>query len=483
MTGEYRNHPSVLLEVAARLGASFLFLFLVVGRLQVILPLFGIVFIALMTYSIAVWKHTCISFEETELIVHREMKLIKSDKRIQYSRLASVSATRSLINRIFGTMRLRFNLNSSVDADRSEATLTVKIEVAEAIRCELNSKIFSESTDAAEESEVESLVVVSNTDIIIHSFISQPTSRLLFAVLMLVYSILSIVYRSTSGLIIPMILLIANEIVPLIKEVLAYCNYRIYRVGDTITVESGLITTVRRSFKVGKVNSIRLRQPLIARVFGLAVLDAEVVGLTVDSRDSAFPLLCPLKKESEVRSLMVRILLEVVFEPESISQSRGALMAMGLVNVFYACIAVVLSLFLLISARPTIGGMDNLSDAILLVTGLFVAIGLPLLLAGHVVLAQRNRRFALGPESFMMVNGGYDTSSEFILYDKVQYADVRSGPIQRRFATAVLDVGMMSSGGFRAVRSGLFPPQELELVPSEVIDRICDGRYDYRKYE
>lgn len=483
MTEEYRNHPAVLLEIAVRFTTSFVILFLFVGEMQVMLPLYGIIFIILMGYSAVVWKHTRVLFEDTELIVRRNTIFIKTEKRIQYSRLASVGVTRSFINRISGTTRLRFNANSSIDANRSEATLTVRSEVAERIRHDLNSKIFSKTTGAEEESKVESLVVVSNMDIIVHSFISQPTSRLLFAILMLVYSILSIVYGSTRGMIIPLVLLVVEEIVPLIREILTYCNYRIYRIGDTITVESGLITTSRRSFKIGKVNSIRMRQPLIARAFGLAVLDAEVVGLTVDREDSAFPLLCPLKTESEVRSLMARIMPEVVFEPESIPQTRDALMAMSIANSFYACIAVVVSLFILMLVYPNIDGIDNLSDALFLMTELLVAVGLPLLLTGHTVLAQRNRRFAMGPESFFVVTGGYDTLSEFILYDKVQYANIRSGLIQWRFDASVLEVGMMSSGGFRSVKSGLFPPHELDMVSSEVIDRIHDGRYDYRRYE
>lgn len=484
MTERYRNHPTALLDTAVPLLATLAFIFFVSSRGQIeMLVIYSIIFVVVMAYSVVVWMRTWVLFEDTELVVLRDAKIVKTTKRIQYTRLASVAVTRSIINRICGTTRLTFNVNSSINANVPEATLTVRADLAERMRCELNQKIFSKMSEKAEEPEMESLVKVSNREIVIHSLVSQSTPRLIFAILMLVYSILSILYDSAGGLIIPLILLIANEVIPLVKEILTYCNYRLYRVGDTITVESGLITTVRRSFKVGKVNSIRLRQPLLARLMGKSVLEAEVVGLTIANDDNRSPLLCPLKNDAEVRELMAAIMPEIVFEPESVSQTRGAFMAMGLTNLICSCAAVAMAIVFAIAVRPMVTDADGLVYAIMSVTEIFVVVGIPLLLIGHVVMAQRNRRFAMGSESFLLVYGSYDTSSEYILYDKVQYSSVSAGPIQRRFGTSVLHVNMMSSQGFKEVSSGLFPPAELELVPSEIMGRIHDGRYDHRRYE
>ena len=484
MTERCRNHPTVLLEKAFSMGVALLFMYLVTGNGMIeMLAAYTAVFVAGMVYSFAIWRRTWVSFEDTEIVVLRDTWVTKKTKRIQYSRLASVGVARSIINRICGTTRLIFNVNSSINANEPEATLTVDSELAERIRRELNSRIFSKESETAEEPEIETLVKVSNADIVIHAFISQPTARLVFAVLMLVYSFVSILYDSAGGLVIPLLLLAANEIIPLAKEIFTYCNYRLYRVGDTITVESGLLSTVRMSFKVGKVNSVRMRQPLLARALGMCVLEAEVVGIAVAGDDAGTPLLCPLKKEAEVRGLMAKVMPEVVFEPESISQSRGAFMAMAVTNLLYICLAISVTVFFAVFVHPVIGETDGIDSALILVTEVFVAIGIPLLLVGHVIMAQRNRRFAMGPESFLLVYGGYDTMSEFILYDKVQYTSVDSGPIQRTFGNATLHVSMMSSQGFRETVSGLFPPRDLERVPAEVMGRIRDGRYDHRRYE
>ena len=89
----------------------------------------------------------------------------------------------------------------------------------------------------------------------------------------------------------------------------------------------------------------------------------------------------------------------------------------------------------------------------------------------------------MGEETFMLITGGYDRQKEYIRYDKTQIFRVSSGIIQRRFGVGRCNVSLMSSKGATAINSGIFPIDELERVGAEVMDRIRDGRYDYRKYQ
>jgi len=41
----------------------------------------------------------------------------------------------------------------------------------------------------------------------------------------------------------------------------------------------------------------------------------------------------------------------------------------------------------------------------------------------------------------------------------------------------------MTSKGATSIRSGIFSRTDMELVGKEVMDRIRDGRYDYRRYQ
>ena len=89
----------------------------------------------------------------------------------------------------------------------------------------------------------------------------------------------------------------------------------------------------------------------------------------------------------------------------------------------------------------------------------------------------------MGEEIFMFIIGGYDRETDFIRYDKVQMTRVSNGPIQRRFGVSRCTVSLMSSMGAKNITSGVFFTNELERVSDEIMARIRDGRYDYRKYQ
>ena len=105
-----------------------------------------------------------------------------------------------------------------------------------------------------------------------------------------------------------------------------------------------------------------------------------------------------------------------------------------------------------------------------------------LLMVGYVGLAQSHRMFARGKDLFLFVHGSFDLNTEYIMYDKVQCTCVTSGLIARRFGLSRCTVNLMSSMGFKQVVSGYFGTEDLESVGDEVVARIVDGRYDYRRF-
>lgn len=444
-----------------------------------LLPVGALTLIAFL-YFVAVWRRTVFHFGPTEIHVVRDMVLTKKDKHIQYTRLASVTVRRDIFNRIFGTSTLMFNVNSSVNAVSAEATLVLRTPEADRLRSELNARIFSKETTVQEELYHDTLIGVSNRDVILNAAFGQPTAQQLFGFLMLVYAVVSLFLESSGGLITAIILLVFSYVVPLVASILKYFNYRVYRIGDTVTVESGMITHTRRSFKVNKINSVRMRSPLFARLMGRVVLEAEVVGMGTE--DEKMPILCPLKKRADVQRLMAELVPELLFEPEQEHQPRGALKAMVIANVVVIVAIVAAFAFVGDYVSPYV---DTLSP-FWMATSTFLLIAVPvvaiILVVGRVALAQRYRTVSMGPESFMVVHGSYDLSFEFINYDKVQFTEVTSGPIGRVFGVSSCEVHMMSSQGYRDITTGLFDPADLERIADEVNARVRDGRYDYRRY-
>lgn len=480
-----RNHPSV---IVGHLFSAFIILVVIIlavidtGEDSILQT--GVAIAVLMVivagWSYFWWKRTFYIFTDTELHVTRDA-IYKVDKHIQYTRLASVGVRRDIINRIFGTSTLVFNVNSSINATAAEATLVLKKDVADRLRDQLNALIFNKQIDVAEDLQMDTMIRVSNRDIIVHSILGQPTWQALFGFLMLLYAIAMLFIDNSGGLVTAVVLLVVSEVLPFISSILRYYNYRIFRVGDTITVESGLITTRRNSFRINKINSVRIREPLFGRLFRRAMLEAEVVGMAEED-NSNVPLLCPLKARGDVTALLYRLVPELAFEPRPEHQPRKAVIPMLITDVVFAVIVIVFFGALLYTAETYLADVDGTMSALVRASEVFFAVLIPVLIFGHTGLAQKHRSFDMAKDSFMFVYGGYDLQTEYINIDKVQYVEVVAGPLQRAFGVASCSVHMMSSVGFKEISSGLFLPEDLERVPDEVMSRIRDGRYDYRKY-
>ena len=481
----FRNHPSVIISnlLTVMVTIAILLFINISGQdigdygkyIAAVLSILGVLLLVLFARW---WQKTTFEFTDSELIVRFDL-LSKKVKRIQYSRLASVNVKRSIYNIIFGTSTLMFNVNSSVNSMNAEATLVLKKQDADELREALSKKIFDKKISVDEDLHMESMIHVSNLEVIIHGFLAQPTYSAIFGAVMMVYSIYSLLFGSGGGFIVAFILFVVSTAVPWIRIILKYYNYRIYRVDDTITVDSGLITNYRTSFKISKVNSIRIREPMLARILGRATLEAEVVG-TADQ--FGMPILCPLKPKKEVEALITRLVPEFVVESELMKQPSKAngvmLISSLLVSAFASlCVYAVHSLISMSIDPEDVAIAHWIAEyGYVFVSAVF------LLMVVRIPLANRRRAVSCSDDLFIFVIGGYDISTEIIRYDKVQIAEVSAGPVVRSLGLAVCTVSLISSMGPREITSGFFHPTTLEGIPFEVISRIEDGRYDYRQY-
>ncbi len=483
----YRNHYSSLIEGLLSLvlsgGLMFLIVYVSSGHKEAILQehpwlTFVLAVLLLIAFvNVRVWMLTRYEFGPTELRVNKTT-LFRKETNIQYSKMASVNVRRTVINRIFGSTTLLFNINSSVNSMQAEVTLTLRSDEADRLREEISSRIFNKQMVIETEREEESLVKISNFDVILHGFFGQPTASSAIGLVFLAYSIISTVFTS-GGSFMAFILFGITTVLPWIRTILRYYNYRIYRIGDTITVESGLLNTYRSSFKINKINCVRIREPLLARMIGKSLLEAEVVGL---ADTEGLPLLCPLKGRKTVSKLAQELVPEFIFETSHRVQPKRSLVPTLSYKGMFSLISLaagLVGLFLFLSRRSELDSIASIVCIIVLATALIV---IPAILMVHGMLAQRGREFEMGDETFMFVIGAYDREREFVRYDKVQVSSVSSGPIQRRYGVGRCTVSLMSSRGAKSITSGLFDREELERVGEEIMARIKDGRYDHRRY-
>lgn len=496
---EFIQHPIKVVEAVAQVSIAaafmaFWFYISIVDTGEEFAYEYSI-YIALTTFSSLVgvtawvsywrWKRTTIKFGEAEVTVFRDT-LFKKEVRIAYTKIASTNVNRGIINRLTNTSRLMININSSVNANSPELTLTFGVDVSDRIRANLYQKMYKNNNIPADDATTPSIVTITKRDVVLHGLLSQPTGSAIFGIIMFVFGIYQMIISTgdfASGLI-AIALAFISYVVPVIAMIFHYFNYKIYRAGDTIYISHGFIRTYNKSFKVSKINAVRIRSPLIPRLIKRYMLDAEVVGLASNDDNNGnniAPLLCPMKDRDTIEKVMSAIVPEFVYDMEMKNQPKEAakpiFIRATLWSLIFAAIAYV---FYDTMRHVQVGGWaDTEHVAVAIITASAVVV-VGLFING--VMSRRIVQYGKGEDKITFLMGVVDRKITTMSYDKVQMAQVESGLFSRPYGLARCNISLLSSIGSQKIKSGYFDAKELEEISEEVIARVKDGRYDYRKY-
>jgi putative membrane protein len=480
-----RCHPSIIVERS--LSGVVLLAFLVTrfeGTPVAAVLLAAIV--ALLLFYYRQWKLTTIRFNEAEIVVERDT-LFKMKKTLPYTKIASVNVNRGIINRLFGTSRLQININSGSSATVPEAVLTFRRDLADELRSTISEHLYGQEIAPDEDKAVEPLVSFSPVDVIIHGLFSVSTYQTFVGSLFLAYSVFELYTSMGTGFgadgkaLISLLIFVAVQVGPSISLILRYYNYRVYRRGETIYLEHGLLRTYKTSFEVSRVNAIRVKQTLIARLMHRSCIEAEVVGLASGSGESLRPILCLLKDDATQQRLLQELVSEFMHKTSLEKQPEGArsvlLIRAAIASLALAAALIYPSIWIYRETRT----MDGFAGTVLpfalpLATALAI---LAIFYATHV--SYRITRFGAGSDLFVFVNGAVDRETVVMNYDKVQMVRITQGPVARHFGVARGKVYMLSSTGGASVSSGYFPKSRLNSIGQRVMERIASGEYDYRK--
>jgi len=486
VTGEpIRCHPTMIVENTLQIIVAIALFLIFLGRLDLTLvaALGAAALVLTLLFSYRQWKRTLIRFNETEVVIERNT-LFKLKKVLPYSKIASVNISQGLVNRIFGTSKLMININSGHNAIVPEASLTFKREVAERLRSEMSRHLYDQSLPA--EGDMRSLVSFSTKDVVIHSLFSVPTSQTLLGGAFLANSILEMYNSVTTemgagGTAIPsLFMFFLIQMVPSITQLFRYYNFKVQRQGEFLYLQHGLIRTYKTSFRISKINAVRVKSTLASRLMHRSCIEAEVVGIASgDSEGSSRPVICLLKDDETIGKVLGELVPEFVYGRTPGKQPVGAW------NVLRIRTLVASALLVMAMAYPSVvlyreyasgEGLSNLAAYILpLLTALAIVAAVYAARVSYQV-----REIDLGEDLFTFVNGILDRETVVMSYDKVQMVQVTKGPIARRFGVSRGTVHLLSSTGSKSITSGLFPEDHLDRIGDIVMERISSGKYDHR---
>lgn len=477
-----RNHPTVMIKNIFLVCLIMFFISLsFIGYTPGMIAMV-IVTIVLSLLMVLFWARTTIEFTEDEAIVESNV-FYKKKKTIPYKKIASVNVVRDVFNRIFGTTTLSININSSRNASVPEASFTFEAGLAERIRGDLSARLFDEPSLEEQEAQ-ESLITISNKDVVLHSFIGVSTYQFLFAIAMIVYSVISIVFLDGTGIWWSLMFLVVGEVIPVIFTIFKYGNFKVYRINDQIHLQHGILQKYVSKFDVNRINAIRIKRTFFARLIGKSSLEAEVVGINAIA-DETHPQLCLMCENEKILALIKELVPEFIHEPEMIKQPKTARLPLlakaGAASLITLLIMAYPSYWMYLNGETVIEDLSSFEMFMMkyLLIGATVILVLTFFYAAHV--SFRVREFGLGKDMFNMINGLLDREIVIIQYDRVQITEVAAGMLPRRLGLAKCTVSLLSSTGYRNIRSGYFDRDTLYKVGDIMLQRLKDGEYRYDK--
>ena len=479
-----RNHPSVVIEGVAQVFAIMLLMLLTTAPFWAVEVYLGIgALLGAATLLLLLrWRRTTFQLNDCEMVVERNT-VFKMKKSIPYSKIASINVDRSLMNRVFGTTKVKVNVNTSKNATIPEATMVLKKDLADRIGEDL-SRHIRRREQVVEEKAV-SVIKIEPWDVLIHGFFSQPTLQTISGLFFLAYSIWEQFMSAndiTSGQgFVSLLMFFLVTVFPTVSSMVHYANFKVYRIDDTIYLQHGLVSTYNTSFEVARINAVKVRSTLVSRMLGRSYIEAEVIGLGI-GKDTKRPLLCLLKKDAVIDAALRELVPEFIYEREVMRQPKAAKKVIAIKAAIYSSVTVLCSVYLnhVIHVMTEGKGLDGfgsmLADFLFIIVGTMILVGIAL----WAVKTYRIKELTVGDDFFTFVNGVMDRTVITISYDKVQIVNISKGPLARRFGLAVGSVSLLASVGGSTVFSGYFPEKHLNRIYELVMERLSDGKYDYR---
>ncbi len=475
-----RLHPIIIVENTIRTVLALLFILFVSAAqygVTIIGGLAAAALVVLLVFYYRQWRLTFVRLGETDIIVERKT-LFKLKKTIPYSRIASVNLNRGVLNRLSGTSKLMININSGYNAIRPEATLTFQQHIADMIRSDISQRIYGGEMPSIEETE--QVARFTPVDVILHGLFSVPTQQSVIGAFFLLNSIYE-QYRvvigaedaGPGGSFISLILFFIFLALPAIRHMVYYWGFKVHRQGDTIFLEHGLIRTYKTSFRISRINAIRVKNTLVSRLLRRSSIEAEVVGIgSDDGSGSTRPLISLLASDAKTQSLMQELVPEFIYERQAEKQPAGARRVLVIKSVIASVVLIAAM------AYPSLLAYEAFSDGGNGIIGTLLPYALPLAtilavlaIVYSVSASLRVREVDTGEELFTFVNGILDRETIIMSYDKVQMVHVVRGPLARYFDVSSAKVFMLSSTGTSSISSGLFPEDRLERIGDIVMER------------
>jgi putative membrane protein len=256
--------------------------------------------------SFVAWRQTRYRLTATELQIDSGV-LQRRSRRVPLARLQSVDVVRPVVARVLGLAELRLEV---VGGGKTEAPLAYLGEDdAQALRGRLLAAVAGRGGDVAPGSHEAVLVRVPTGTLVASVLLGAPiiaTSTLLLVVVL-------VAVLQTSA-VVPVLLtglpLYAGIVTVTARRVLQEYGFTIAESPDGLRLRHGLLDTRSQTIPAGRVQAIRVREPLLWRPFGWVRVEVDVAGYSGGrgEEQTATDALLPVAPRAFAEALVGRVL-------------------------------------------------------------------------------------------------------------------------------------------------------------------------------
>jgi putative membrane protein len=276
------------------------------------IAIYGALAVVVATAGVVSWLVTRYRVEQGELRVDSGL-LRRQSKRLRLDRLQSIDVLRPLVARIFGLAELR--LVTGGTEHTSVRLRYLQVDSALALRSELLGRAAGLGPGVAEAPE-QPLVVVSPGTLVGSTLLDLASGRgialaILFAIAPLVSALSSPKNASASttlglGLatVFGFLFLVGGDAW---RRLNSQWQFTVADSPDGLRLRSGLLSTRAQTVPPGRVQALRLHQPLLWRPFGWAAIHMNVAGV-VGRSQSSNKVLLPVAPVEVARNLAEHVL-------------------------------------------------------------------------------------------------------------------------------------------------------------------------------
>lgn len=494
---KFRCHPSIIVEKTWWI-ISFLFFIMITDIdnvkdmvlrsdfINMILIFFGGVafLLFILIYNTFIWYKTFISIEENTIIVQRDTINSKINT-YGIKNIANINLEQNIFERIIGTYKIKIDTDSLSTADTTDIEIVLsrkdayefkynieklmKLEAIECIEKQRNKLNYNEDSENRQynylhDEEIDYDIVFSINDILKHCFYNFSIFGFIFGLGVFIFTLFIATKADESGEIISLLLIITSlwSIIKFfIGDLIKYYKFSIKRLEDKLYISYGLLKKRKFTIPINRINAINIKQPIFCRIFQRYQVDISTIGVGDDESEGSQILLCSTKEN--FLKYINTLLPEFRVGEELILARQDK-------NYYKIKIAETIIVTMLISLIMYIIYKLNFGIDTSLLVGINIAVFLLLILIAY--MSYITYGFYMGKENVAISQGIFSKNISIIKYKKVQYINIKKGPISSRFNLCHGEIYILASLGNEIKTIGYYDEVLFEELKNKILSIV-----------